>query len=380
MIISVRQNDCYKEAKVIKTSIRFFDNIPVRAVWDDETSKWWFCAVDIAEALTGSKSPRKYWNTIKSRNPQLSSICRQLKLMAKDGKMYLTDVIDDDGVNTLIAVIPSKKTAVFAHWMKTMGTTLDEKSKQKAYSLYEGGLIERIEVGTVKGLQQIHSFIFGGLYDFAGQIRTKTISKGDFTFCLAEYLGRCLVKVPKSLINNGAIDVVAYVINKIAHEVSVFLENELLNGTDGKVEGLKGVKLAVETATAGKVGTDDLIDVQEEVIDAFQANACWIMSRETRKAIRKLKDGDGTYLLQKDFTSKWGYTLLGKPVYTSDNAGAVVYYGDFSGLATKISEAMNIQVLNEKYAEQHAVGILAFVGIDAKVQNTQKIAKLTVKA
>ena len=142
-----RAKDLRKEAKMIKTSIRFFDNIPVRAVWDDETSKWWFCAVDIAEALTGSKSPRKYWNTIKTRNPQLSSICRQLKLMAKDGKMYLTDVIDDDGVNTLVAVIPSKKTAVFAHWMKTMGTTLDEKSKQKAYSLYEGGLIERIEVG-----------------------------------------------------------------------------------------------------------------------------------------------------------------------------------------------------------------------------------------
>ena len=173
---------------MIKTSIRFFDNIPVRAVWDDETSKWWFCAVDIAEALTGSKSPRKYWNTIKTRNPQLSSICRQLKLMAKDGKMYLTDVIDDDGVNTLIAVIPSKKTAVFAHWMKTMGTTLDEKSKQKAYSLYEGGLIERIEVGTVKGLQQIHSFIFGGLYDFAGRIRTHNISKGGFKFANALYL------------------------------------------------------------------------------------------------------------------------------------------------------------------------------------------------
>ena len=94
---------------MIKTSIRFFDNIPVRAVWNDESSKWWFCAVDIAEALTGSKSPRKYWNTIKSRNPQLSSICGQLKLMAKDGKSYLTDVIDDDGVNTLIMVIPSKK-------------------------------------------------------------------------------------------------------------------------------------------------------------------------------------------------------------------------------------------------------------------------------
>jgi cell filamentation protein len=197
MIISVRQNDCYKEAKVIKTSIRFFDNIPVRAVWNDESSKWWFCAVDIAEALTGSKSPRKYWNTIKSRNPQLSSICGQLKLMAKDGKSYLTDVIDDDGVNTLIMVIPSKKTAVFTHWMKTMGTTIDEKSKQKAYSLLEGGLIESIEVGTVKGLKQIHSFIFGGLYDFAGQIRTHNISKGGFKFANALYLEENLKTIEK---------------------------------------------------------------------------------------------------------------------------------------------------------------------------------------
>ena len=173
--------------------------------------------MDIAEALTGSKSPRKYWNTIKTRNPQLSSICRQLKLMAKDGKMYLTDVIDDDGVNTLIAVIPSKKTAVFAHWMKTMGTTLDEKSKQKAYSLYEGGLIERIEVGTVKGLQQIHSFIFGGLYDFAGQIRTHNISKGGFKFANALYLEenlKLIEKMPESTLEEI---VQKYVEMNIAH-------------------------------------------------------------------------------------------------------------------------------------------------------------------
>lgn len=177
---------------MIKTSIRFFDNIPVRAVWNEETSKWWFCAVDIAEALTASKAPRKYWNTLKSRNPQLSSICRQLKLPARDGKTYLTDVIDDDGVNTLIAVIPSKKTAVFIHWLKTMGTSIDEQSKQKAYSLFEDGVINDIEVGTVKGLRQIHAYIFGGLYDFAGQIRTVNISKGGFTFANALYLDETL--------------------------------------------------------------------------------------------------------------------------------------------------------------------------------------------
>ena len=92
-----------------KTSIRFFENVPVRAVWDDESSKWWFCATDIAEALTKTKSPRKYWNTIKTRKSELSSICRQLKLKAKDGKLYNTDVVDENGLNTVLALIPGKK-------------------------------------------------------------------------------------------------------------------------------------------------------------------------------------------------------------------------------------------------------------------------------
>ena len=153
----------------MKTSIRFFEDVPVRAVWDDDTSKWWFCAVDIAEALTKSTNPRVYWATIKRRNSQLIAICKQLKLKAKDGKFYNTDVVDEDGLNTLLVLIPSKKSAVFAKWMKNMGTSLDEKSKQKAYELFESGFVDNIEVGTVAGLQQIHSYIFGGLYEFAGQ-------------------------------------------------------------------------------------------------------------------------------------------------------------------------------------------------------------------
>ena len=202
---------------MIKTSIRFFDNIPVRAVWNEETSKWWFCAVDIAEALTGSKSPRKYWNTLKTRNPQLSSICRRLKLPARDGKMYLTDVIDDNGVNMVLALIPSKKSAVFLKWMKTMGSTIDEQSKQKAYLLFEDGIINTIEVGTVKGLRQIHAYIFGGLYDFAGQIRNVNISKGGFTFANALYLDetlRTIENMPEDILEQI---VQKYVEMNIAH-------------------------------------------------------------------------------------------------------------------------------------------------------------------
>ncbi|MBQ3355736.1 MAG: Fic family protein [Oscillospiraceae bacterium] len=180
-----------------KTSIRFFEDIPVRAVWDDESSKWWFCAVDVAEALTGSKNPRSYWNKIKSRKNELSTICRQLKLKARDGKLYSTDVVDEQGLNTVIALIPSKKADVFARWMKRMETSLDEKSKQKAYELFESGFIDNIEVGTAKGLQQIHGYIFGGLYDFAGQIRTLNIAKGGFAFAPARYLDGALAHVEK---------------------------------------------------------------------------------------------------------------------------------------------------------------------------------------
>ena len=169
----------------------------MRAVWDDESSKWWFCATDIAEALTKSKNPRSYWNKIKSRKSELSTICRQLKLKARDGKFYNTDVVDESGLNTVIALISSKKSEVFARWMKNMETSLDEKSKQKAYELFESGFIDNIEVGTAKGLQQIHGYIFGGLYDFAGQIRTVNIAKGGFVFSPSRYLDGALAHIEK---------------------------------------------------------------------------------------------------------------------------------------------------------------------------------------
>ena len=200
-----------------KTSIRFFENIPVRAVWEEETSKWWFCAVDVAEALTKSKNPRIYWATIKRRNNQLIAICKQLKLKAKDGKFYNTDVVDEKGLNTVIALIPSKKSEIFAKWLKNMETSLDEKSKRKAYELFESGFINEIEVGTTKGLRQIHGYIFGGLYDFAGQIRTCNIAKGGFAFAPAMYLEDNLAlidKMPEDTLENI---VKKYVEMNIAH-------------------------------------------------------------------------------------------------------------------------------------------------------------------
>jgi len=202
---------------MVKTSIRFFNNVAVRSVWDEDTSKWWLCAVDIIEALSLSVSPRKYWNTLKSRNNQLSSICRQLKLTAKDGKKYMTDVIDDNGLTILISIIPSKKSDTFLNWLKNMGTSIDEQSKLKAYTLFENGIINDIEVGTITGLKQIHAYIFGGLYDFAGQIRKLNISKGGFVFASVGYLDETLKQIEMMPENSLENIVKKYVEMNIAH-------------------------------------------------------------------------------------------------------------------------------------------------------------------
>lgn len=201
---------------------------------------------------------------------------------------------------------------------------------------------------------------------------------------LTGFLGRAISDVSISLINDSSFDVVGFVVRRMAESIARFIEKELLKGTPNKIDGLsKGVQ---ELKTAGANFTaDEIIELQELIPDAYQANAYFIMSRKTRTAVRKLKDGQGNYLLNKDANSRWGYTLFGHDVYTSANmddvkAGAtVMYYGDYTGLATKVSENINIKVLTEVKARQHAVEVLGFVELDAKVQNAQKIAKLVIK-
>ena len=203
---------------------------------------------------------------------------------------------------------------------------------------------------------------------------------------LKGYLGRCLAKVSKSLINNSEFDIVGFVIDKMAQAIAIFIEKELLFGTQNKIEGLRGITedMTITSASATALDVDEFMDTQDAVIDKYQGASIWIMNRQTRNALRKLKDREGQYLLNKDLTAKWGYTLLGKDVYCSDampTVGAgktVAYYGDFSGLAVKTSEDISMQVLNERYAEEHMTGILAFVEMDSKVADTQKISKLVM--
>lgn len=201
---------------------------------------------------------------------------------------------------------------------------------------------------------------------------------------LKGFLAGALSKVSKSLVNNSQFDTISFVVNAMAEAISRWIEKELLNGTDEKIDGLKSVTQKVTAAAATEITTDELIDLQETIPDIFQAGAIWIMNKTTRTAIRKFKDKDGNYILNKDATSRWGYTLFGKDVYTSENMPTMeagknaIYYGDMSGLAVKLSEDVSIQVLRERFATQHALGVVGWIEIDSKVENAQKIAKLVM--
>ena len=182
-----------------KMSIRFYNDREVRAVWDEEHSKWWFSVVDIVAAVTESSNPRKYWSVLKSRlrkeNSQLTTKCSQLKMTASDGKRYATDCLAQDDIMDLIKALPGKGKNAFLDWLTYSDNSIDGQSRRKAYDLFDSGLLDNEDVGTVKALQQIHAYLFGGLYDFAGKIRNVNISKEGFTFASAEFLPNTLRQI-----------------------------------------------------------------------------------------------------------------------------------------------------------------------------------------
>lgn len=207
-----------------KISIRFFDDTEVRAVWDDEHSKWWFSVLDIVGVLRGEadyEKNRNYWKYLKTKlkkeNNELVSRTTQLKLTAADGKKYRTDTLDYAGVIELAKNFPSKQANRFTQWFTYSDETIDSKSKSKAYALFDSSLFETIEVGTVKGLQQIHGYLFGGLYDFAGQIRELNIAKDGFRFAPVLFLENTLETIEGMPENSFGEIIDKYVEMNVAH-------------------------------------------------------------------------------------------------------------------------------------------------------------------
>ena len=260
-------------------------------------------------------------------------------------------------------------------------TTIARKIIELVYDVCP--ILDRSEKFNVKGKLELPYYPADAATQitvaFASEFTDLTSSTGNFTTIeLTGYLAGALTKISRSLINNTDIDLVGFIVKRMAYDIARFIEKNLLGFGGGSVVGLGGATNV--TTVTGAITADDLVSFQGTIKDVFQDKAIWIMSPKTRDALRLLKDDVGRYLLNDDITSPFGKVLLGKPVYVSDNmpeiesGNKVIYYGDMTGLATKFTEEMNIQVLRELYAAQHAIGVVGWLEFDAKVQDQQKVA------
>ena len=252
-------------------------------------------------------------------------------------------------------------------------------------------ILERSQKYNVKGKLQIPYYPADSndiTVAYASEFSPLSSTSGSFnTIELGGFLAGCLTKISRSLINNIQFDIVGFVVDQMAYAIKRFIEKELLVGTtspSAKVLGLSTLTNGLTAAAANAITADEIIKLHDKVKDDFQQNAIWIMSPATRTALRLLKSQTGYYLLNDDVSTPFGTSLLGKPVYVSDNmpdiatGNKVIYYGDMRGLATKFNEDINIEVLRERYADEHAVGVVGWFEFDAKVQDEQQLAVLTM--
>lgn len=272
-------------------------------------------------------------------------------------------------------------------------TTIANRIIKKVYDICP--ILERSTKYNVKGTLELPYYDTSTTtisVAYKDEFSALTSSSGTFnSITLTGYLAGALTKISRSLINNSQFDIVAFVVDEMAYAIKRFIENELLNGTPGnppttpsKVLGLYGLTNYMTAASQTVITADEVVQLHDRIKDEFQENAIWIMSPATRTALRLLKATTGYYLLNDDVSSPFGTTLLGKPVYVSDNMPNMatgknaIFYGDFRGLATKFNEELSIEVLREKYADEHAVGVIGWFEFDSKVEDAQKIAKLVM--
>lgn len=264
-------------------------------------------------------------------------------------------------------------------------TTIAQQIIKKVYDV--SPILAKSQKYNVKGKITLPFYTDGITVAYATEFTPLTSSNGSFdSIELDGHLAGALSKISNSLINNSQFDIVSFVVNQMGEDIARFIEHELLIGTTGKVTGLSTLKPSITTAAATAITADDVVKLKDSIKDVYQGSAIWIMSPATRTALRLLKGSDGHYLLNDDISTPFGTSLLGKPVYVSDNmpdmaAGkTAIYYGDLTGLATKFSENISTQVLREKYVDEHATGVISWFEFDSKVQDSQKLAALAMKS
>lgn len=252
-------------------------------------------------------------------------------------------------------------------------------------------ILERSQKFNVKGKLEIPYYPADSnkiTVAYQSEFSPLSSSSGSFaTVELTGFLAGALTKVSRSLINNVQFDIVGFVVDEMAYGIKRFIEHELLIGTtspSAKVLGLSTLSNGITTQSATAITADEIVQLHDKVKDDFQQNAIWIMSASTRTALRTLKSQTGYYLLNDDISTPFGTSLLGKPVYVSDNmpdigaGNRVIFYGDMHGLATKFNEEISIEVLRERYADEHAIGVVGWFEFDSKVIDEQQIAVLTM--
>lgn len=266
-------------------------------------------------------------------------------------------------------------------------TSIANKIIKKVYDICP--ILERSSQYNVKGKLEIP--YYGEDSDgfvnvaYASEFVELSSNVGKFTTIeLTDHLAGALVLVSRSLVNNAGFNLVDFVVDHMAYAIKRFVEGELLNGTEDAVEGLSTLTNIVTSDSGSAITADEVIELHDAIKDEYQNDAIWIMSPQTRTALRELKGNTGYYLLNDDISTPFGTTLLGKPVYVSDNmpdmgeGNTVIYYGDMKGLATKFAEGITVDVLRERYADQHAIGVIGWVEFDAKVEDAQKVARLVM--
>lgn len=273
-------------------------------------------------------------------------------------------------------------------------TTIVNYIIKKVYDICP--ILDRSQKFNVKGTLKVPYYPYDSnniTVAYQEEFSALSSTSGKFaTVDLTGYLAGALTKISRSLVNNVDFDIVGFVVDEMAYAIKRFIEHELLIGTPAtldpeapaKVLGLSTLTNGITAAAQNAITADEIVKLHDRIKDEFQTNAIWIMSPATRTALRLLKDGMGRYLLQDDVSLPFGTSLLGKPVYVSDNmpdiahGNVVIYYGDMKGLGTKFSEEINIEVLRERFADEHALGVVGWFEFDAKVINQQQIAKLTM--
>lgn len=270
-------------------------------------------------------------------------------------------------------------------------TTIANKIITTAFNM--SPILEKATKYNTKGKLEIPVYGKDGNDDITvayGQDFTELVEKaGKFTsVTLEDYLIGALAKIGNSLVNNTDIDLVNVVINIIAEYVKLFLEGEALNGTENKIAGCSEIPATqtVETAVAGVISYDDLVKVKNKVIQSFRKGSIWVMNQDTQTVVETMKDGNERPMFLPDPTGEFDGMVLGYPVYVSDNMEGIaggkspIIFGNFSGLALKTTKELEIQVLREKYATQHATGVVAWLECDIKIEHLQKLSKLTIKS